>query len=513
MRVTNPSENNQIWQDLETHARRFSALDLNRLLADTKRFANSHLQVEHLLVDWSRQLVDQPIQNSLDQLAANSRVHQFLLSMNRGDLVNNTESRAATHVEQRSLHASDESRQSMFKIAEEIRNGSLHGHSGKSFTDVVNVGIGGSHLGPELVYRALAQKQGPCVHFLTNTHPAARRAILDALDPNSTLFIIASKSYGTFETLDNARFIQQWMKERVSPDAELRNHYIHVTSNPEQITNNETVLRVPSSIGGRFSIWSAMGLSIAIAFGIDVYQDLLAGARSIDSHVLETTDVAHNLAIKLALLAVWNTNVLETESHLILPYDPRLQLLPAYLQQLEMESNGKSTSRDGEPIDRHTSPIVWGGVGTDGQHAYHQLLHQGTRKYSADIIVTHSASSQNDNSNPEDWILANAVAQSTVMFAGNHVSSDQQFKNIEGRHGSTIFVLNELSAFNLGALIALYEHKVACLGHLWNVNSFDQWGVEAGKRLADDVYEFLHHGEAQNVPTTTAELLNKIKRV
>ena len=510
--MTNRSDNNQIWQDLETHACRFSDLDLNRLLADTKRFTNSHLQVEHLLVDWSRQLVDQSIQDSLDQLATNSRVHQFLLSMCRGDLVNKTESRAATHVEQRSLHASDQSLQPMFKFAEQIRNGTLRGHSGKSFTDVVNVGIGGSHLGPELVYRALVQRQGPRLHFLTNTHPAARSEILDGLDPDSTLFIIASKSYGTFETLDNAGYIRQWMIERVPPNADLGNHFIHVTSNPEHITNNETVLRVPSSIGGRFSIWSAMGLAIAIAFGIDVYQDLLAGARSMDIHVLEASDIAHNLAIKLALLAVWNTNVIKTESHLILPYDPRLQLLPAYLQQLEMESNGKSISRDGEPINQHTSPIVWGGVETDGQHAYHQLLHQGTRKYSADIIVTHSASSQNDYSNTEDWILANAVAQSTVMFTGNHVSSEQRFKNIKGRHGSTIFVLNELNAFNLGALISLYDHKVACLGHLWNVNSFDQWGVEAGKRLADDVYGFLHHGEAQNVPPATAALLNKIKK-
>ena len=484
MQVTNPSENSQIWQDLDAHARRFSDLDLNQLLADNRRFADSHLRVEHILVDWSRQLVDQPIQDSLDQLAKNHRIHQFLLSMSCGDLVNKTESRAASHVEQRSLHASDRPFQSMLKIAEKIRNGTLRGHSGKSFTDVVNVGIGGSHLGPELVYRALVQRQGPRLHFLTNTHPAARSEILEGLDPDSTLFIIASKSYGTFETLDNARFIRQWMNERVSPDADFKNHFIHVTSNPEHLTNNETVLLVPSSIGGRFSIWSAMGFAIAIAFGIDVYQDLLAGARSMDVHVLETSDIAHNLAIKLALLAVWNTNVLKTESHLILPYDPRLQLLPAYLQQLEMESNGKSISRDGEPINQHTSPIVWGGVETDGQHAYHQLLHQGTRKYSADIIVTHSASSQNDNSNTEDWILANAVAQSTVMFAGNKVSGDQRFKNIEGGHGSTIFVLNELNAFNLGALISLYEHKVACLGHLWNVNSFDQWGVEAGKTIS-----------------------------
>ncbi len=511
--MTNPSENNQIWEDLETHALRFSELDLNRLLADTKRFTNSHLQIEHLLVDWSRQLVDLPIQKLLDQLGINSKVHQFLLSMSRGDLVNHTESRAATHIEQRSSHTPDQSLQLMLNLAEEIRTGKLRGHSEKSFTDIVNVGIGGSHLGLELVYRALEQRQGPRMHFLTNTHSTARRGILDALDPDSTLFIIASKSYGTFETIDNARFIRQWMNERVPPEADLTNHFIHVTSNPERVTNNETVLRVPSSIGGRFSIWSAMGLAIAITFGIDVYQDLLAGARSMDIHVLETADIARNLAIKLALLAVWNTNVLKTESHLILPYDPRLQLFPAYLQQLEMESNGKSTSRDGEPINQHTSPIVWGGIGTDGQHAFHQLLHQGTRKYSADFIVTHYASSPNTNSKTEDWILANAIAQSTVMFAGNHTSSEQRFRNIEGRHGSTIFVLKELNAFNLGALIALYEHKVVCLGHLWNINSFDQWGVEAGKRLADDVYEFLCHGEAKNVPATTADLRDKIKKI
>ncbi|MYD45050.1 MAG: glucose-6-phosphate isomerase [Gammaproteobacteria bacterium] len=511
--MTKLSKRDQVWRKLDEHAHRISDLDLNQLLADKKRFTDSHLQLEHLLVDWSRQIVDQPIVDLLNQLAVESRVYQFLLRMSRGDQVNDTEARAATHVQQRSLHTSDQSLQSMLNLAGGIRRGSLCGHSGKLFTDVVNVGIGGSHLGPEMVYRALVQRRGPRIHFLSNAHPSARSEILSALNPDSTLFIVASKSYGTFETLDNARFIRQWMNERVPPDADLANHFIHVTSNPDEITNNETVLRVPSSIGGRFSLWSAMGLVIAIAFGVDVYQDLHAGARSMDHHVFETTDVAHNLALKLAMLAVWNTNVLNTESHLILPYDPRLQLLPAYLQQLEMESNGKSISRDGEPVNWHTSPIVWGGIETDGQHAYHQLLHQGTRKYSADIIVTRSNGSQKDNTNIDDWILANAVAQSTVMFAGNQESSDPGFKNIEGRHGSTIFVLNELNAFSLGALIALYEHKVASLGHLWNINSFDQWGVEAGKRLADDVYGFLHHGEAQNIPATTADLLYKIKKI
>ena len=256
-----------------------------------------------------------------------------------------------------------------------------------------------------------------------------------------------------------------------------------------------------------------MGLAIAIAFGTDVYEELHAGARAIDHHVLDTENVAHNLAIKLALIAVWNTNVLNTESHLILPYDPRLELLPAYLQQLEMESNGKSVSRDGDSLNHHTSPIVWGGAETDGQHAYHQLLHQGTRKYSADIIVTRSEELLDDNSNADDWILANAVAQSSVMFAGHQVPSGPTFKNIPGRHGSTMIVLKDLNAFNLGALIALYEHKVACLGHLWNVNSFDQWGVEAGKQLANDVYAFLQQDERQNIPRSTADLLAKIRKM
>ena len=507
------STNSELWAELRTHARRILNSDLNQFLDDASRFTDCHLTVEKLLADWSRQLVDQPIQELLHELALNSRVHDFLQSMSRGDLVNATESRSATHTEQRCSDSSDGSLQSMLCLAEEIREGTRVGYSGKTFSDVVNVGIGGSHLGPELVYRALEQKRGPRIHFLTNSHPTVRSNLLDSLNPESTLFIIASKSYGTFETIDNARYIRQWMIERVPPEADLANHFIYITSNPERVSNNETVLEVPVSIGGRFSLWSAMGLSIAIAFGADVYQELHAGARTMDLHVLETRDVARNLAIKLALLAVWNTNVLNTESQLILPYDPRLQLLPPYLQQLEMESNGKSVSKDGEPISHQTCPIVWGGVETDGQHAFHQLLHQGTRKYSADIIVTRSEVSLDDDTNADDWILANAVAQSTVMFAGFQAPSGQTFKNISGRHGSTIIVLKELNAFNLGALIALYEHKVACLGHLWNVNSFDQWGVEAGKLLADDVYGYLRREQTPNISPTTTHLLDKISKM
>lgn len=505
--------NSQFWLGLKAHAVRIAESNLNQLLDDTDRFIDSHMTIGNLLVDWSRQLVDQTIQEHLNRLAAESRVHEFLQSMSSGDLVNLTESRAATHVIQRSSRKQAHSLQSMLGLATAIRNGKLRGHSGKVFTDVVNIGIGGSHLGPELVYRALVQKKGPRIHFLTNIHSTVRAEILSSLNPDSTLFIVASKSYGTFEPLDNARFVRQWMLERVPPEVDLANHFVHVTSNPERVKNNETVLEVPSSIGGRFSLWSAMGLPVAIAFGIDVYEELHAGARAIDHHVLETENVANNLAIKLALLAVWNTNLLNTESHLILPYDPRLQLLPSYLQQLEMESNGKCVSRDGEPLNHHTSPIVWGGVETDGQHAYHQLLHQGTRKYSADIIVSRSDQSSDDDTSTDAWILANAVAQSSVMFAGYHVPSGHTFKNITGRHGSTIIVLKELNAFNLGALIALYEHKVACLGHLWNVNSFDQWGVEAGKQLAQDVYSFLQQDKGQNTPKSTADLLDKIRKM
>ena len=507
------SKNSQLWLDLKANAERIADSDLNQLLTDKNRFNDSHMTIGNLLVDWSRQLVDQPIQEHLNRLAIESRVHEFLQSMSRGDLVNLTESRAATHVEQRSSRKQSHTLQSMLSVANAIRSGTLRGHSGKSFTDVVNIGIGGSHLGPELVCRALVQEQGPRVHFLTNIHPTARIELLTSLNPDSTLFIVASKSYGTFEPLDNARFVRRWMHERVPPDAELTNHFIHVTSIPDRVGSNETVLEVPSSIGGRFSLWSAMGLAIAIAFGSDVFEDLHAGARTMDHHVLETENVANNIGIQLALLAIWNTNLLNTESHLILPYDSRLQLLPAYLQQLEMESNGKSVSRDGEPLNHHTSPIVWGGVETDGQHAYHQLLHQGTRKYSADIIVTRSEESTDDNTSADDWILANAVAQSTVAFAGHQVPTGQTFKNIPGRHGSTIIVLKELNAFNLGALIALYEHKVACLGHLWDVNSFDQWGVEVGKQFASEVYGFLQKDEGQNIPRSTTDLLAKIRKM
>ncbi len=503
--------NTQLWEDLCTHAKRISNLDLNQVLADSTRFSRSHLTVGEVLVDWTRQLVDDSVFKHLNQLAVEIGAHEFLHRISRGEPVNQTESRAALHVTQRSGDHANAALQRMLDLATKIRNGEICGHSGKRITNVVNIGIGGSHLGPELIYRALTPKHGPRLHFLTNVHPSERTTLLHSLDPDSTLFIVASKSYGTFETLDNARVCREWMNTRTPPDSDLSNHFVHITSYPDRVSTNGTVLPVDSSIGGRFSLWSAMGLAIAIAFGTDVYQDLHFGARAMDCHVLETDNVAQNLAIKLALLTIWNTNVLKTDSHLILPYDPRLKLLPAYLQQLEMESNGKSTTRDSESVHYRTSPIVWGGTETDGQHAYHQLLHQGTHAYSADIIVSQSESASDDQTKTEDWILANAIAQSTVMFAGHCTSDVPIFKNIRGKHGTTIIVLKKLNAFNLGALIALYEHKVACLGHLWNVNSFDQWGVEAGKKIADDVYYYLQHGGRQNIPPTTTDLIAKIR--
>lgn len=504
--------NTQLWENLRTQAKRISNLDLNQVLADSTRFARSHLTVGGLLVDWTRQLVDESAFTHLDQLAVEIGAHEFLHRMSRGDRVNQTESRAALHVTHRSADHTNVALQEMLGLATQIRNGVVCGHSGKRFTDVVNIGIGGSHLGPELVYRALTLQHGPRLHFLTNIHSSERTDLLHSLDPDSTLFIVASKSYGTYETLDNARVCREWIITRTPPDSDLSNHFVHITSNPDRVSTNGTVLSVDSSIGGRFSLWSAMGLAIAIAFGSNVYKDLHSGARAMDHHVLETDNVARNLAIKLALLTIWNTNVLKRDSHLILPYDPRLKVLPAYLQQLEMESNGKSITRDGESIDYQTSPMVWGGTETDGQHAYHQLLHQGTRGYSADLVVSLSDCSSPDQTTTDDWILANAIAQSTVMFAGHHTSDGLIYKNIQGKRGSTIIVIKELNAFNLGALIALYEHKVACLGHLWNLNSFDQWGVEAGKKLADDVYDYLQNGGRQNVPPSTADLIAKIRK-
>ncbi len=473
-----------------------------------------------ILFDWSKQRIDFQALLALEHLAETWELDKFLASVANGDAVNSTENRSAQHMALREpLTTANSSqaephfasiRREFLNFADSVRNGTIRGFNGDVFTDFVHIGIGGSHLGPALVCEALTGDSRMRAHFCSNADRRALHGLLQKVSPNRTIFIVASKSYSTHETLENARSVRSWMHERIEPSMDIAQHFVHITSKASLDVGNEKVFLIPETVGGRFSLWSAMGLPIALAIGSASFLDLLKGAYEMDRHVLEC-ELPQNVAARTALLALWNANYLGAATHLVLPYDSRLRLLPAYCQQLEMESNGKSVGIDNAPVLQSTSPVVWGGMETDGQHAWHQFLHQGTQNYSADIIATLDSLPSTLDQEIHQWILANAIGQGSVMLKGSGTSTTELYKSIEGNHGSTLFLLEKLDARTLGVLLAMYEHKVAYLGHLWGVNSFDQWGVEEGKRIAGLLNAALQGANDREIDDSTVELVRTIR--
>ena len=511
----------ELIQSLCSQAKRLHAQAPDKLVNEAERFCHHHMYVSGLLVDWSRQFIDDDVFALLDDYANKIQVHRFLRSIADGATVNPTEQRSASHICHREfdhrLTGIDnqevlDARAKMLNLAKAIRVGTRFGYSGKRFTDVLHVGIGGSHLGAELICSALNSKRSLRIHFITSVQPEQLHRVLVQLDPQSTLCVVASKSYTTFETIENARHIRQWFIEYSPPNTDFSNHFVHITSNSHLVSTAETVLHIPDTVGGRYSVWSSMGFPIALVLGEEHYLSFLQGAQEMDTHVLSSTEPAKNLAIRLATIALWNIAALDATSHLILTYDARLSQLTSYLQQLEMESNGKSVTTDQQPVSNLTCPVIWGGIETEGQHAYHQWLHQGTHNYSADIlaVIPSESSVKRDN---HDWVLANALAQSSVMLNGVRSAPETQFKEILGRHGSTVILFKTFDARTLGSLLALYEHKVACLGYFWGINSFDQWGVETGKQLANDVFKLVQLQEIHGIDPTLNDLVDKIKSI
>jgi glucose-6-phosphate isomerase len=398
-------------------------------------------------------------------------------------------------------------------FATSVVRGEFRGFTGKAFTDVVHIGIGGSNLGPELAVQALGtrHRSGLRCHFVANVDGAAFAAAVTDLDPASTLFVVVSKSFSTLETRVNAESARSWFLERTVSPAAMEHHFLAVTAN----TDAAAAFGIPAAmvypmwdwVGGRYSLWSAVGLPIALSVGPAAFEALLEGARDLDRH-FRTTPLAHNAPVLMALTGIWNYNFLGAASLAVLPYDRRLRLLPDYLQQLEMESNGKSVHHDGSPVGVHSMPVVWGGEETTGQHSFHQLLHQGTRAFTADFILT--AEPGHRLGGHHRWLLANGLAQSQAMMIGQ--SSDDPHRRVSGNKGTTTIVLDRLTAYSLGALLALYEHKVFCQGVIWNINSFDQWGVEVGKRLALPIHEQLGGAPALQQDASTRHLIEHLSR-
>jgi len=484
------------WKILVAHHGAMAPLRVSGLFAaDPERVERFTLESGELLLDYSKHRIAPETMRLLLDLARQRQLPAWTERLFAGEPINHTEHRAVLHMALRSaakefpaaaagpgigdvMPAVRAVREQMRAFVELAYSGGLRGATGQAITDVVNIGIGGSDLGPRMITRALRRHaRGLRLHFVANVDPADFDAVVATLKPETTLFIVASKTFTTVETLQNARRALGWLSQAPGIAARASGHLVAATANTEAARAMgiapERIFPLWDWVGGRFSVWSAVGLPVALAIGMKHFEALLAGARSMDEH-FRGAPLEANMPVILALLGIWYTNFFGAETHAVLPYGEDLRELPNYLQQLEMESNGKQVDRDGRSVDYATAPVLWGAAGTVSQHSFHQLLHQGTHLVPIDFIVPAGA-------DPDGFVASNALAQSAALMAGERGAPHQSYP---GNRPSSTLVMRSLSPRALGELIALYEHKVFVQGIIWNVNSFDQWGVELGKRMA-----------------------------
>ncbi|WP_372982508.1 glucose-6-phosphate isomerase [Marinobacter sediminum] len=470
--------------------------------ADPDRFDKMSLRVGELFLDYSKNKISPHVMDALQEMAKHSPLQRRREQMFSGEAINVTEERPVLHIALRNLgdkpivvngrDVMPDVRVSLEKLesfTEQVRSGQWLGYTGKRIRDVVNIGIGGSDLGPSMVCRALLDYQHPdlSVHFISNVDGRHLKKVLKRLDPETTLFVVSTKTFSTQETLLNANSAKRWFQEQTrSTTADMGRHFVAVSTNIEAATEfgirEDSIFEFWDWVGGRYSLWSSIGLPIALSIGYDAFIELLDGAFTMDQHFLNAPLEA-NMPVLLALVGIWNINFLGAETQAIIPYDQALHQLPAFLQQLDMESNGKSVDIDGNQVSHATGPIVWGQTGSNGQHAFFQLLHQGTRFVPIDFIA--SLKADDETKDHHFALLTNMLAQANAFMNGD--TQDNQFASCPGNRPSNVLLLDELSPRNLGSLIALYEHKVFVQGSIWNINSFDQWGVQLGKRLANAI--------------------------
>ncbi|MCE2436456.1 MAG: glucose-6-phosphate isomerase [Pseudomonadales bacterium] len=499
-----PTSECTAWTRLQERARTLMRDDSDALSLDSSRLDWMSGSLGRVWIDFSRQAVDDSTLARLVDLAREARLGQRIRSQFRGDHVNLSEDRAALHMACRGAWPempdavrcqARASQERMLDVVEAVRDGKLRGSNGKPFRHVVNLGIGGSHLGPALVVDALGD-QTLDVRFLVERNAHLVRQTLQSLDLAATLFVVNSKSFRTEETLENAKVCRQILQEHVGRNS-VAQHFWAVTTNADAARTfgiaESKLLAMPDWVGGRFSVWSAFGITAAMALGTAGFKKFLEGGSLVDEHLL-CTDLERNIPVLMALFALWNCSFLICATHAVRTYEPRLSMFVPFLQQLEMESNGKTALQSGGRTEVATGQIVWGGAETAGQHSFHQLLHQGSSAVSVDIV---SVLNRPEVSREEQvWGLSQMLANASLLFHGHTDSSRPMFEQVAGGRSASLVLLEELDPTALGTLIALYEHKVACLGFLWGTNPFDQWGVEHGKTLAKRYRASLQEGVA-----------------
>ncbi len=534
------------WKALAVHRRRIGRVHMRDLFAaDPRQFDRFSLRLGDILFDFSKNRMTPRTMSLLCALAEQAGLRQQINAMFGGEKINTTENRAVLHVALRNranrpmcvdgrdvMPDVNAVLDKMRRFSDAVRSGAWLGYTGRPMTDVVNIGIGGSDLGPKMVCQAL-QPYGHArltMHFVSNVDATDLAGTLRGLDPATTLFLIASKTFTTQETMANARSARSWFLRSGAAAGDIARHFVAMSTNGAAVAqfgiDTQNMFEFWDWVGGRYSLWSAVGLSIAIYLGMDRFEELLSGAFLVDEHV-RTAPWEKNIPVIMGLLGIWYANFLGAASHAILPYDQNLVHLPAYLQQADMESNGKSVTRDGAPVRYDTGPIIWGQPGTNGQHAFYQLIHQGTRVIPCDFLA--AAQSHQAMADHHELLLSNYFAQTEALMKGRTADearaelvrdgySGEQLerlvaaKTFPGNRPSNSFLYPKLTPFVLGSLIALYEHKIFTQGVIWNVNSFDQMGVELGKQLAKSILpEMKDDSVVRSHDASTNGLINAYK--
>ncbi|QLH31509.1 MAG: glucose-6-phosphate isomerase [Cyclobacteriaceae bacterium] len=542
----NPTEAHA-WQKLSTHFMMMQATHMRDLFKeDPERFSKFHIQLGDLLFDYSKNIISEETLDLLRELANEVELKEAITAMFRGDKINQTEHRPVLHIALRNRSNTpvyvdgEDVMPQVNKVLEQVKNfsdqllsGSWKGFSGKAITDIVNIGIGGSDLGPLMVTEALKPYHTSITpHFVSNVDGTHLAETVKHLNPETTLFIIASKTFTTQETMTNAESARKWFLEKSNNAGAVSKHFVAVSTNTKAVTDfgiaPENMFVFWDWVGGRYSLWSSIGLSIAATIGYDHFIQLLEGAHQADNH-FRNESFEKNIPVTMALLGVWYGNFFEAHSEAILPYDQYLHRFAAYFQQGNMESNGKSVDRDGNPVYYQTGPIIWGEPGTNGQHAFYQLIHQGTKLIPCDFIAP--AQSQNPVGDHHEKLLSNYFAQTEALLMGKpaeeveaelrkagmsneEIKFHLPYRVFTGNRPTNSILFKKLTPYTLGLLIALYEHKIFVQGVIWNIFSFDQWGVELGKVLAKKILPELSSADhIQAHDSSTNGLINYFKRL
>lgn len=542
-------DKSKAWQDLANLARAGASQKHLRTWfeEDTGRAERYAIELDDLFLDYSKNRIDDSILSSLFGLARQQSLPDWIHRLLSGERVNDTEDRPALHSALRA-HSDEKLTgmaakvrpdvasqfSKMAQIVNKIRAGHWRGYSGKPITDVVNIGVGGSDLGPLMITQALQTQTSPInLHFISSIDGTQTSNLLKSLSQETTLFVLASKSFTTIDTLSNAETAKDWLEERIpSIKTIMAQHFIGVSTKPDMMAQwgipTENQLLFWDWVGGRYSLWSTIGFPIALKVGMDGFYEMLEGASLMDQHFAEAP-LEENIPVVMGLVDIWNVNFLGIQAKAILPYDARLRYLPSYLEQLVMESNGKSVNRHGDSIDYKTCPILWGEVGPNAQHAFYQLLHQGTQSVMSDFIAPverddfdrYSDTHKNESLRYQHRLaLANCFAQSRVLMLGDGAipnslksSFNSPFKHYVGNQPSNTILLKSISAKTLGMLIALYEHKTFVESVIWEINPFDQWGVELGKLIAKETYQaMVDTTQLDQFDGSTIGLLNRVKK-